>query len=675
MDLIYADKNRVELGEIMDYEMDLAYGSEENDFELVLGLDQSCCQPGYMVYFRNTEYGGIIDSVCPDTKENTVTYKGRTWHGILEHKAIEPDRGYDYLYVSGDAHDVLRFFMKRFGLEELFLVPDNPSGISIIQYQFPRYVSGYTGIQQMLFKYQAKMVMAYIDKHVVLSVIHNYDYSQDEEWTSDQFDFSIEKNYRPVNHLVCLGGGDLKERAVIHLFTDEHGTIQQYKLVDSPYRNEHYILDKRNQVLFGTEEVAQIYEYSNAESAENYILLNSQPADWENNYWKYYTVNTQEGTGGYKQLEYQEELAYTGMYTKPADWETNYESYYEYDYSAHTYQKVAAVSKDIYTPLESDKMIWELWRRNYGSYYEKSGDSYSPVKSVTAYWYTKLENKPADWESNYGSYYYYYSDGTGDGYKTIDGISVDNYVLQTQIPTDWATNYGNYFNLVAIYRYWYKQASYSSGNHDKMQLVVERQVYSDGSKMSTYDNKKGYRKYWKKEVLRYEYQKVTGDKAPKWTDKKYYTNIPYKVAPQFFPVYYSCTSYEEAPPFENGKYYEKDTISGAPEFGVEIIGRPMPKYFSASAVKKIPTFDPKSYYERFEDKYTGLVAAGLDKLKEINAKAKEISADLSPDQEYDINDIVGATEHITGTSLFQPVTKKIIKIKDGTQSIEYKIGE
>ncbi|MCM1258794.1 MAG: siphovirus ReqiPepy6 Gp37-like family protein [Roseburia sp.] len=677
MDLIYADKNRIELGEIMDYEIDLAYGSEENDFELILGLNQSCCQPGYMVYFRDTEYGGIIDSVCPNTKEDTVTYKGRTWHGILEHKAIEPDTGYDYLYVSGDAHEVLRFLIQRFGLDELFLVADNPSSISITQHQFPRYVCGYTGIQQMLLKHQAKMVMSYTGRHVTLSVLHNYDYSQDEEWTSDQFDFSIEKNYRPVNHLVCLGGGGLKERAVIHLFTDEYGTVQGYKLVDEPYRNEHYILDKRNQVLFGTEEVAQIYDYSNAESVENYVLLKSQPADWETNYWKYYKVDTQEGTGGYKQLEYEEELEYTGMVTKPADWETNYESYFEYDYSDQTYRKVTPVSKDIYTLLSSDGNIPMSWIRNYSSYYEKNGDEYSAVKPVTKYWYTKLESKPADWETNYGSYYRYYSDGTENSYKTLDGISVDNYVLQTQVPTDWKTKFGNYYKKVTVYRYWYKEASYSSSNNkDKKALVVERHVYSDGSEMKTYTNKNGYRKFWKKEVLRHDYQKLTGEKNPEWKENKFYTNIPYKVAPQFFPIYYSCSSYEEAPDFENGKFYEKNTISGAPDFGIGYNGgRPAPKYFSAVSVKKIPLFDPKSYYERFEDKYVRLVAAGLEKLEEINAKANEITADLSPNLEYDINDIVGATEHITGTSLFQPVTKKIVKIKDGVQSIEYKIGE
>ena len=273
MDLIYADKNRAELGEIMDYEMDLAYGSEENDFELTVGLNLSCCQPGYMVYFRDTEYGGIIDSICPDTKEDTVTYKGHTWHGILERKTIEPDAGYDYLYVSGDAHEVLRFLIKRFGLDNLFTVKDTVSGITIMQYRFPRYVCGYTGIQKMLLLHDAKLVMSYADRHVTLSVIHNYDYSQDEEWTADQFDFSIIKNYRPVNHLVCLGGGDLKERAVIHLFTDEYGNVQPYKFTEEPYRNEHYILDKRNQVLFGMDEVAEIYDYPNAERVENYVLL------------------------------------------------------------------------------------------------------------------------------------------------------------------------------------------------------------------------------------------------------------------------------------------------------------------------------------------------------------------------------------------------------------------
>ena len=674
MDLIYADKNRAELGEIMDYEMDLAYGLDENDFELTLGLSLSCCQPGYMVYFRGTEYGGIIDSVCPDTKEDTVTYKGRTWHGVLEHKTIEPDAGYDYLYVSGDAHDVLRFLLKRFDLGILFAVEDTLSGIYIAQYRFPRYVCGYTGIQKMLLLHDAKLVMSYTDRQVVLSVIHNYDYSQDEEWTADQFDFSIQKNYRPVNHLVCLGGGDLKERAVIHLFTDGYGRIQPYKTVENPFKNEQYILDKRNQVLFGVNEVAEIYDYSNAEKVENYVLLQEQPGDWEQNYWKYYCINTQEGAGGYKQLEYEEELVYTGMHTKPPDWETNYESYYEYDYTGQTYTKVSAISKDIYTLLTVKDIIPTLWRRDYKNYYIKNGDGYSPAGSVTKYIYTKLTQKPGDWENNYGSYYYYYSDGTGDDYKTVEGVSVDNYIAQTQLPTDWASGFGNYFKKAAIYRYWYKEASYSEAK-DKRVMVVERQVYSDGSKMDTYDNKKGYRKFWKKEVLRYEYQKISGEKPPQWKEKKYYTNVPYKVAPQFALIYYSCNAYEDAPGFVEGTYYEKDTVSGAPEFKLEVIGRLVPKYFSAAPVKKVPAFAPKTFFEKFEDKYIGLAEAGVEKLEEIYAKSEEISADLSPEQEYDINDIVGAREHITGTSLFQPVTKKIVKIKDGTQSIEYKIGD
>ena len=45
MDLIYADENKIEIGVIPEYEFDIAFGSDENDFELTLDVSSHCCKP------------------------------------------------------------------------------------------------------------------------------------------------------------------------------------------------------------------------------------------------------------------------------------------------------------------------------------------------------------------------------------------------------------------------------------------------------------------------------------------------------------------------------------------------------------------------------------------------------------------------------------------------------
>lgn len=61
MDLIYTDKKRRDVGVITSYELDMAFGKDENDFLLKVDLEEHCCEAGAFVYFQDTEYGGIID--------------------------------------------------------------------------------------------------------------------------------------------------------------------------------------------------------------------------------------------------------------------------------------------------------------------------------------------------------------------------------------------------------------------------------------------------------------------------------------------------------------------------------------------------------------------------------------------------------------------------------------
>lgn len=251
MDLIYMNNDKEDEGIVRDYTMDLEYGgNSDNDFECVVNIQNHICKDGYFLYYENTEYGGIVDDICVDTDADSITYKGRTWHGILNSKIIEPDAGQDYLVLNGEANQVIAGLLTRLGLGSLFKASTEDSKIGISNYQMNRYVGGYDGIRKMLHDNYAKLVIRFSRGTVTVSAVPIVDYSKDEQFDTDQIDFTVEKHYRQTNHLICLGTGDLKDRQVLHLYTDSHGVIGTTK------------------VLTGIDEVTDIYDYPNAESLE-----------------------------------------------------------------------------------------------------------------------------------------------------------------------------------------------------------------------------------------------------------------------------------------------------------------------------------------------------------------------------------------------------------------------
>ena len=250
MDLIYMNAGKEDIGVMHDYTFDLAFGVDENDFECKIVRNNHCCKKGFFLYYEGTEYGGIIDNIGIDTANDEITYSGRTWHGILNSKVLKPDANADYLIVSGEANAVLGSLIARMGLEVLFKASESDSGINISNYKMDRYIAGYDGIRKMLKSVGAKLILTFSEGFVELSAKPIADYSKDEQFDSDSIDLNIKKFYNPLNHVVCLGKGDLAEREVIHVYADRYGNISD------------------TQVLFGLLEVEDVYDNSNAESSE-----------------------------------------------------------------------------------------------------------------------------------------------------------------------------------------------------------------------------------------------------------------------------------------------------------------------------------------------------------------------------------------------------------------------
>lgn len=252
MDLIYANSRLEDVGVLLRYDLDLSFGSNENDFECVVNKNNHCCDTGYYLYMDGTEYGGIIDAVKSDTASGDITYSGRTWHGMLESKILEPDAGQDYLVVSGEANAVIGQLLQRIGLDSLFTASVENSGVTISNYQMNRYIGAYSGIVKMLKSTNAKLKIAFVDRKVALSAAPVVDYT-DNGLYSDIIDFTAKRVQGKVNHLICLGQGELAERTVIHLYADADGNISQTK------------------TFSGVDEYTEIYDYSSVESEEELI--------------------------------------------------------------------------------------------------------------------------------------------------------------------------------------------------------------------------------------------------------------------------------------------------------------------------------------------------------------------------------------------------------------------
>ena len=249
MDLIYTNANGVDQGILVTHSFDLSFGVSENDFEVTVASDADVLESGGMVYIEGTEYGGMVNGIKSSTDGETVTHKGRSWHGIMNTKVIQPNAGEDHLIVSGDANEVLGMLIARLGLSGLFVAVEKLSGINIVNYQFARYCKAYDGIRTMLAANGAKLKIVWENRTVQLSAEPIVDYT-DVPVDGDIATLTVERYDKKVNHLICLGRGDLAEREVVHLYVDRSGRIGT------------------TQYYTGLDEVMDVYDNSNAESSD-----------------------------------------------------------------------------------------------------------------------------------------------------------------------------------------------------------------------------------------------------------------------------------------------------------------------------------------------------------------------------------------------------------------------
>lgn len=257
MEFILTDEKGIEVTPLKERDyIDIDCGND-NTFEIKVSnkyYKEIGIKDGWRLGVQGKEYGGIIKRIITNTETNTVSLIGPTWRGMLQKKIIEPPYGQDYRIVTGDANNIINNIVCS-EFDGIF-VCDGESGILLNNFQFDRYVTHLAGIEKMLLSKNARLNIAYNSgkpnepSFVKLAAVPIKDYSDEIEYSQDGtlsfLSFIFEDFKGGINHLICLGKGDLKDRTVVHLYEQVDGTIG-----DTKY-------------YFGADERTDIYDYSNA---------------------------------------------------------------------------------------------------------------------------------------------------------------------------------------------------------------------------------------------------------------------------------------------------------------------------------------------------------------------------------------------------------------------------
>lgn len=272
MEFIICDADRIELRPFPDdATMDFELG-DTNDVEITCIRGQM--KQGYWVMCPDTEYCALIEEDETNTNLESETWRGNAVRKLLQQYIIQPPSGQDYWTVSGDANEILESVLGgAFG--GLFSFPEESSEIEISSYQFERYTDALTGFSKMLATKNARLEIEVIQGganepfEIMLSAVPIQDLSEEIEYSQDsKVNISIEESRRGINHMICLGKGDLKDRQVVHLYAQLDGSISQ------------------KQYYKGLQERMAVYDNNNAEDLNELIEGGTEQLKDQMNYKK-----------------------------------------------------------------------------------------------------------------------------------------------------------------------------------------------------------------------------------------------------------------------------------------------------------------------------------------------------------------------------------------------------
>lgn len=605
-EIYFTDHDRVDLGVLETYEIDVDL-AKDKDFKI------SSPEPVIPIkgfwYIQDTEYGGIVDAFSTDSEDGEIEYEGRSFRGILashyvdvvgKEKTIPQNLNANIdSDGAGDVEqatisDCFREIVASFG--DLFVVdePDVNESIDarVTNYTIAAGTTVYDALVGCAKSIDFTFVLSYQkDKRIHITPILIQDYTDYLKGSKHEgFRFKTEITTNVVNHLIKRAfDEETGELYAISFYADDKAGIQPYALVEKPIKDSQYILDNRNQVLSGVDEIAE-YDEDSVSAVENFELLNEVPADWNTNFGSYYWHEfDEEGEETFNAYEAVGEEVYTAVTSQPSDWAENYSSYYTSQWDSET-------GEYVYNAVSGESVL------------VKSNPI--PVTSI-----------PYDWSSNYSEYYYKFQTGTGIDYQAYSAVQKNHYVRMTEEPSDWATNFSSYYRKV------YEK---KEGSKTKLIDTVDHAGAKYVACAADDDKKNGT--------------------VPSFSKRAHYRNDPY----------------DEAPSFNGNNCYRLRSVTQAPTF--DPVGN---RYYSMQMVYHAPPFVLGEAYAKVLDHYAGMAEDAIEFFEDEKTKSTQ-TMDLA-EFVVNIGDIVGGTDDFTGTNVVGSITNIEAKIESGLIDVSYVI--
>lgn len=263
MELIVTDTEYADIGMLDFTDGDFAFGTDENDFSLNLSADAELPQKGAVIYSEDDgSVGGIVRE--HDSDDGKASVGGSSWTGILAEKTLKPPAGEAYWVANGDIRTIAAQLVTRLGLDDLVYVTSDMTGI-VVRHTFAgsreetqqdagRYMNGWAALWQLCYEHACKPVFRWDPsaRKIALTCRRLVDHTDDESMQAKPASVKI-KNALPINHLVCLGSGELEERDVVDLYADARGNIST------------------RQTLFGIDEISEIFDDPSASDMEELV--------------------------------------------------------------------------------------------------------------------------------------------------------------------------------------------------------------------------------------------------------------------------------------------------------------------------------------------------------------------------------------------------------------------
>lgn len=263
MALIYTDSNREDIDYVqkhwnIDFDIGL-YNGGDNDFEITVPSEEWTDRfNDYSIVYDEDggELGGLVKGKTSDTAQENVIIWGLTWRGIIKQDYIEPPDGQAYYEARGDANSFLRDVLDNY-FDGLIVGSEELCGVNV-NYDI-RYINKLEAIEKTLEKSNLKMKITFIGGCAVVSAVDMIS-DIDVELSNDYgYDIMAKDLKNGINHVICLGQGELTERTIVHLYLLSNGTITQDK--------EQATADG----IYGLYETKTIYDNSNAQDISELI--------------------------------------------------------------------------------------------------------------------------------------------------------------------------------------------------------------------------------------------------------------------------------------------------------------------------------------------------------------------------------------------------------------------